>query len=887
MALSLQLGYPDVPNSITNPSVKSEYALDSSNPFSFLTFIKIITVSYEPDTLKKYYNYYLKAWNKLQTKKTESNSILIKNKYRDFLKDLSLHYTTLEEKKFLTKINFDDPLDLDIAIGFFSRKLKDITSFYNEKRNSAKYSIIKNKLKGTNFGTEKTLIDLTLNYLKNNSDNKLLYDYDALRAEIEIEVEELFDTYPLYFNQTPNTAKYDDKDLDYGLDIFIRSNSDIISKDFSDISKELQKLKELDDLLNNKRELTKKDIFTDFYYLSTGPTTSQFLSGRLFKSHNAQFSFLNRDYPTTASTNQKTYKTPREKGFFRPTNTSILLIDGKNQTYSFNLSNLKPNSLYYFPDPNIFGKNGSVVSFIVDDSFLKRNNTSGIAVNQPTSTDKDPKYHGYVSRLDPNTQKYLDGIFDHGYVKDQKQDFYGNLYGLFDNTGKYRKTIENISSDPSINMLLNGHLFYDNLYWEGYAFNYTTVDELSTYSETIRTGLSSYTNGLSTINPEVTFNFGKFTPYTELISPKQKELVHQYVILEGAFILRSDGTPYLDAYSSDLSAFETKPGTYYYDHLIEGGISIESPLTKAYLDPLVPELSANATLTSKTSAIHVFDGGTIINNDNFNIEINDDFYYYLNQTNLSTILYNLSSYPSEFEGKLFIKNTKTKKTSTIIDEIPFLKTRYNSSIYNELSSKILEFELANNTLIIKTDNYLLFETLNYTNGKFADPKTSTTSFQYNKTWCDVFTNRYKVGNSVYYCNLTTTTEEISSKTVVVQPIIYKYDIINNKNIILYDSQTEDFSITNDSIISSMSNATLSYNSRNNIYKISFILNDINNYPIIVEYDYKLKPSVVFLKKKIIKFDNYGYTNLYDSLPSSHSFYLSSSTPSTSSYELIL
>ena len=887
MALSLQLGYPDVPKSITNPSVDSKYALDSSNPFSFLTFIKIITVSYEPDTLKKYYTYYLKAWNKLQTKKTESNAALIKNKYRDFLKDLSLHYTTLEEKKFLTKINFDDPLDLDIAIGFFGRKLKDITSFYNEKRNNAKYSIIKNKLKGTNFGTEKTLIDLTLNYLKNNQDNKILYDYDSLRTEIEIEIEELFDTYPLYFNQTPDSTKYDNKDLDYDLDLFIRSNSDIISKDFSEISSSLQELKELDDLLDNKRELTKKDIFTNFYYLSTGSTTTQFLSGKLFESYNNISSFLNRDYPTTASTDRKTYKTPREKGFFRPTNTSILLIDGKNQSYSFNLSNLKPNSLYYFPDPNIFGENGDVMTFIVDDSFLKRNNTSGIATNQPTSTDKDPKYHGYVSRLDPNTQKYLDNIFDRGYIKDQKQDFYGNLYGLFDNSGKYRKSIENIYTDPTINMLFNGYLFYDNLYWEGYNFDYTVVDELSTYSQTIRTGLSSYTNGLSVVNPEVTFNFGKFTPYIELIKPTQKELVPQYVILEGAFLRKANGKTYDETYSSDLSAFDTETGIYYYNYLIDGGISIDSPLTRAYSDATIPSLSADATLTTKTSAIYIFDGDTIVNNDHFNIKINDDTYYYLNQTNLSTTLYNLSSYPSEFEGKLFIKNSKTKKTSTIIDEIPFLKTRYDSSIYNELSSQILEFELANETLIIKTDNYLIFEKLNYSNGKYTDPKTSTISFQYNKNWCDVFTNRYKVENSVYYCNLTTTTNELSAKTVTVYPIVYKYDIINNKNVVLYDSQTEDFSITNDTIISSVENATLTYNSRNNIYKISFILKDINNYPIIVEYDYKLKPSVIFLKKKIIKFDNYGYTDLYETLPSTHSFYLSSSAPITNSYELIL
>ena len=66
---------------------------------------------------------------------------------------------------------------------------------------------------------------------------------------------------------------------------------------------------------------------------------------------------------------------------------------------------------------------------------------------------------------------------------------------------------------------------------EGFNFNYLTEDD-TTYSETIRTGLSTHTNGFEVLNPELTFFFGKFTPYIELTEPTQDELVPDYLILE-------------------------------------------------------------------------------------------------------------------------------------------------------------------------------------------------------------------------------------------------------------------------------------------------------------------------------------------------------------------
>lgn len=895
MALSLQLGYPDIPKSITNPNVRRQDALDSGNPFSFLQFIKIIIVSFEPDTLKEYYNFYLTKWNNVSIEKQNDNDAFIIERYKEFLREIGINYTTLEEKKFLSKIDFDDVYDLDIAISFFSKKINEIISYYNNKRHNIQFNLSKSKLKGSNYGTEKTLTEVTLNYLRGLDDGRIVYDYDAIKSQMEIEIEELYDTYPLYFNQTPDPNIYDNKDLDYGFNLFLKTNSDVLKDELSSISSELSELKELDSLLDNKRKLSQSLVFTDFYYLSTGSTVNQFISGKLFTSEHNIENFLNRSYPTTASTERTDYlKSSREKGFFKPTNTSIILIDGLTKSFSINFDGLSPNSLYYFPDPKIFADN-NVITYIVDDQFLKRNASSGNAVNQPTSSPLDTKYYGYVSQNDPNIQKNLDVIFDSGYIKDAKKDIYGNLFGLLDNSSasdafKSNNIISLDSEETNkYSYLINGYEFYDVLYNEGYSFNYNTVDALSTYYEIYRTGLTLNTEDFTEFNPELTLFFGKFTPYVELYPPTEDVLLTTYQINDGAFISKSNFEPYPETYSSDLSAFSTEPGTYYYSQLIEGGISESSPLTRALLDPLYPSLTANLTEFLKTSAVAVHDGGYILSNYNFDITIQTEAYDYLNQTDQYTEFYTLSDLPASFYGKILVKNRSTNKVDTLLNTLTYFNTRYSQPILDELESNVTHFEISNDTLIIQTPNYFIIDRIKFENHDFVSPSVDPIEIQYNKNWANKLSNRFKVGNYVYYSILNTISTTISSQAIRIYPEIYRYDILNYQNALVYDGSSSFFTLTSvNSFYYKLEPPTLAYNSRNDIFKLSFLAKDINNIPTLYEFDFDQSPTVNFISEKIYNFNQNGSTIIYDVVPSSYSFFLSSSLPIIAqNYELIL
>jgi hypothetical protein len=884
MALSPQLGFPDVPKSVTNPKVFKRDALDVGSPIPLLTFIKIINVTFEPDSLQKYYNFYVKAWNSISKSKKGGEHDQIIDRYREFLKDISLNYTTLEEKEFLSNIDFNDPYDLDISIGFYGKKLREIVSFYNNKRNDVKFNITRNKLRGSNFGLEKSITELTLSYLTSLDDNKILYDYDDIKLKLEVEIDELYDNHQYYFNQASDTSVYDYKDLDYGLNIFLKEDPTLISELFSGLSEDLKNIKEVDELFENKRKLTSKYIATDFYYMATGETTTDFISGKLLDSISPASNFFNRDYPTTASTAADQLITKRDQGFFTPHNVSILLVDGERSSFSFNLSNLAPNSLYFFPDPNIVGANGDILTFMVDDTSLKRNGSSDSARNQPYTDGNDSKYYGYVSRIEPIRSKYLDSIFDSGYIKDQKRDIYGNLFGLFINDGKFYKNIEFVPETNKTSLILNGHKFYDDVYNEGFSFNYLTEDS-STFNETIRSGLSTNTGNLSGGDVDYTIFLGTFNNYQIPTPPTDENLITSYNIVEGGYILNDD-IPYDDAVSSNLSSFETSTGSFYYTTLREFALHTAAPLQRALLDPSYPSLTGDLTEFIRSSA--VVDGGFLGNPLKF--ELPFTFTNYMYDESFTNITEFEPENVPDFTNNLYIRNTSSRNVATILNTLPYLTSKYTSDIVSEMDGSINNYDLVNDNLFLETTNYLTINKLIMEDGEFIDPRTPAIYRDHSLGDFDKISNRYKVGNFVYYCKMQALST--SDNNFTLYPEIYKFDLVYFENTPIFtlsDIDVDLFKVHGNNIRNTFCDAPkITYSSRNNIFNISVLLKDQNNQPTLHSYDYHLAPNVTMLDHKITYFGNDGYSNIFDATElTTFNIFLSSAPITTLDEELIL
>jgi hypothetical protein len=747
-----------------------------------------------------------------------------------------------------------------------------------------------------------------MSYLKSLDDAKILIDLEDISDKFSVDIDELYDTYPTYFDNPPNDRVYDYKDLDYGKNVFLRNNESLISEIFSSSSEEIKKIKEVDELFDNKRRLTAKYSYSDYYYLETGSTVSEIISGKLFEADNPILNFLNRYYPTTASTEHPEYlKTHREVGFFRPSKVSIVVIDGIQKGFEFDKTKLSPNTLYFFPDPHLIGKNGDIIIFTVDDSYLKKNPTSGKAYNEPNSFEYDSKYYGYVSKIDQNSQKYLDDLYNYGIIADSKHDIYGNTYALF-KSGIMRSGVSSGNSNPNspttinttgntltpkYSIILDGYKYYDNFFGEGFSFDYT-VEDLTTFSELKRTGITINGNGFTSI-PTTTLYLGtfgssisngqSFVTYPQPTTPTSQELTPVYEILEGGFITKNNNTLYPDPVSSDLSAFEVSTDSFYYTDLIEGGIYSSSQ--RALLDISFPTLSARFVNYNRDTVNSVdgekfgvyFDRTTTYSNP----------YAYSDTVSAYTKIQPEQSYT--VDNVVMVKNSFTRETKNLMDALPYLNTRYPNTVVNELNSNIYEIDSIQDTLFLKTDHYLTMDKILFKDGNFVDPKNALNYITHNQNEFDHISNRLKVNTTVYVCKIALLSSE-TPKSFTLYPIIYKFNtnehiktIILNKNI---ENVTNSFQISSNNIrYVTVNDIFMTHNTKNDIFSISFLVKDQNYVSKLHTMDYYLHPDPIFISHKCYNFGALAYTTVFDGeIPSNIESYLSGSV-SYSDTELIL
>ena len=900
MSSNVQFGYPDIPKSITNKKIQTYNALDIDEPMSFVLFIKTISNSFEPTDLQKYYNEYLKRWNSLKKEKKISDEFLISEKYKEFLKELSLNYSTLEEQRFLENIDFNNPDDLAIAMPFYSKKLIEIAEYFNKKREEAKFQLIKKKLNGTNSGVYKAITDLTINYLESIQDGSFYFDIDEVKEKLEIEIEELFDTYPAYFNQAPDEKIYDNKDLDWGYDIFLKTNSELLSTKFSS-NPSLSGIKELNDLIDNKRKLTQKYLSTDFYYISTGPsapgsTQFSFVSGKLFDVENSAKNFLNVDYPTTASTRKSDPISPREIGFFRPQKNAIIIVDGKNLSFRIDTSVLEQNKIYYFPDP--FIHDSDVITYAIDDSYLKNNFTSGLARNQPIQTQDAVFYQGYVSKNDITPIPDMSTLFNMGYIDDQKKDVYGNIFGLIKDNYNFRENVINIEYNYIKSLLLNGYQFSDDIFGEGYNFDYSISNYYETPLTTKRSGLSTYTGSFTDdLNDAYTIFLRQFRPYQELITPQNTYSDNR--VWECAGFNDPDGTAYLDPMSSDLSAF---PGdnNYYFETVLDGGINRLSPaLIRGLRDSLYPSITSSFNFNFKDNIIEC---GTFGDDFDFTLDfIKRDYLYISNvdgtkvtmTSSVSSVVESLFD-RYDLTGKLYVKNIANQNVYNSVDLFDYWKYKFPNDLMLELNGSIKSFDFTSDVILIETSNYFVIDKIKYNYGIFENPFTENIYFKHSINGFNKISNRFKIKNDIYYCILET--PSISSNNIILYPKIYKFNINNFTNDLvfplpiseIYDNSSY-YTISSTNVrYTHADSPIISHDSRTNILNVSFLIKDQNEYISIQEYDFDINSNMKLLNHNQY-FDNSGSysSNFNEALSSLMTVKLSSSAPRIINEELIL
>ena len=924
-------GYPEVPQSITNSNVVGTNALDRNQAFSLIEFIKVVKVSYEPSTVQEYYTSYLNNWNSKITNKTTSNNSLIIDRYRDFLKEITINFSNKTEKKFLQHLDFSDNNDISIAVSFFSKKLREVVEYYRVERVNLFNASNKVKTKTSNFNVVKSAYNSILNFLDNREDGLIDYNFSEIKRSIRVSLTEYFDVYTSYFNQEPVETEYGKHFLSYSPDdlptdnIFLSSTSELVSEVFEGYSEVLKLYLEADSIFDNKKSLTEKYIGTDFYYISSN-AVGEYVYDILLKAENPYSDFLNQQYPTTASVFANKISTKQEVGFFKPTNTGINVIQAPAIDFELN-KQYEPDSLFIFPDPKVFTNNENILVFNIEPSVFFKNISSGVAKLQPNTKKEDTSYLGYSSQFDTRAESTdLAFLFDKGYIDDSKKDLFGNIFGLVKDNNHFRDNLTVINPPTVKNLVLNGYQFYDSLYNEGFNFNYNTVD-LTTFNETKRSGLSSFTNGLtaretSPFFPSSAYNifFRYFCPYEELIEPitTNVDFLNKTTdtagVIDGAYFLKTDLDFLPDPISSDLSAFSNTTQQFYYSNLIEGGVASLSgaSIQRALLDDsttvtesLTGDFSVSLQLTALNNLYGNYEGGRFTDKLTFDYSLAPESYFYddtLLET--TTVVSNPSATFDQFnsknlQGKIYVKNISTNTGGEIFDLLPYLSSKYSTTIVSDLSSNVLNFDLMYDTLFIQTSSFFVIEQLQFEDNKFNDSFADNISLTLNTNNFDKISNRFKKDLNVYYYKLKVEQDSTQTTTLSVYPEIYEYSYTANTNIKIFPRNNSELSNNINRFILSgydvlydkVDTPIITYRGDLDLFNLSYLIKDQNMSPVIVSHNFFVDTNsdVTFVRGDYVRavHDNKTFTFENTNTLNSFSFNLSSEPLTVSNNSLIL
>ena len=398
--------------------------VDSLQPLTFTQWLQynnqIFTTT--NDFLTRYQSY-LNNWYAVKQISQQVASDDIQNYYTNLINDIVINYSSADERRFLQNIDTSNSRDIAAAIPFFSKKIKDICQYYSTLRDDATTAVVRYNLNGSNTGIESLLYSL---FLKSLEAGDLVEQYNTLnvslsdiRNNLVVAVEDLYDTYPDYYDVNPSLSAsfYDtttglrneyfelnQQDIDPYLFININQSilRSILSYPFylveigSDLSidplvnsSQLDLLKDSDFIttvnngqasslnLNDKALEITKYIGSDFYYIATSTTATSYTSGQLFAADSDFANYLNKRYPSIASVPSTEFlKTARQIGlFFKPDKIGLLNFTNFNFTPTISIDKLAPDTVYYFPDPYKFGNisGNAKVDFVSPIEFFEQN----------------------------------------------------------------------------------------------------------------------------------------------------------------------------------------------------------------------------------------------------------------------------------------------------------------------------------------------------------------------------------------------------------------------------------------------------------------------------------------------------------------------------------
>lgn len=413
------------PNSIT--SGEFDNPADYISPFTFTDWL-VRTNLNETDGifLLNQYKVYLLSWYRSKNLDKEKASDFIRSSYINLLREIILSYATLEERRFVSNADLTNDLDLHAILPLFVEKIKTICNYYALLRENVKNQKYQNSLKGSTAGVVlnlKNSIIKSLNALNIIKTDTINFNLSNIRDNISVEFLDFYDD-TQYFDLNPakpetaynpglsseyyaanlnefNTTLYTDfsatvVDAIRQYPFFLNDFATPYTINVQVNANDLEYLRDKDFItqinnndpsnltLNLQKELIQKFIGTDYYYISTGSTASNYISSILFEAEDKAANFLNKRFPSTGGVaNEKNLKDIREiGGYFLPDKLGVLNFNTLKYEVDVDQTKLEPNKIYIFPDPKKYGNISNLSLTDFDSPLIYEEDVSWMHFNR-------------------------------------------------------------------------------------------------------------------------------------------------------------------------------------------------------------------------------------------------------------------------------------------------------------------------------------------------------------------------------------------------------------------------------------------------------------------------------------------------------------------------
>lgn len=185
-----------VQNSITNDLNDEKF--DLNGPFSFIEYLDYAQILDNSTQNIDNYKKYLIEWDSLDLNTRGNETNTIRDQFIILFKDINENYTTVEERRYLSTIDFNNEENLSIALPFFANKIKEICIYYKQKRNNYLRDLSIIDARGSKDGVQdfikNAIVDLFFGDQSSTNLNSTL-SLSAMQINLEVGIEEGYDIY--------------------------------------------------------------------------------------------------------------------------------------------------------------------------------------------------------------------------------------------------------------------------------------------------------------------------------------------------------------------------------------------------------------------------------------------------------------------------------------------------------------------------------------------------------------------------------------------------------------------------------------------------------------------------------------------------------------------